>query len=108
MKSEKRRRLKNLLGSTKDGSRNGKFCEQKTLQPTNWESRGDGGGNTPKHTTERLIKGMQMRKLKDILEKRAKEHRKKYEEKVTKQKTWLLPNTSSIVIDPKAAGITAH
>lgn len=64
--------------------------------------------NNPKHTTERLIRGMQMRKLKDILEKRAKDNRRKYEEKVVKQKTWLIPTTSSAVIDPKAAGISTR
>jgi hypothetical protein len=37
----------------------------------------------PKYSTNRLIKGMKMRKLKDILEKRAKDNRRRYEEKLT-------------------------
>lgn len=53
--------------------------------------------NTPKHTTERLIRGLQMRKLKDILEKKAKDNRKRYEEIVTKKNTWLNGNGTTSV-----------
>ena len=62
---------------------------------------------TPKQQTDRLIRGLQMRKLKDILEKKAKDNRRRYEEKVVQQNNWLIP-TSSTMIDPKAAGLPTH
>jgi hypothetical protein len=46
-----------------------------------------------------------MRKLKDLLEKKAKDNRRRYEEKVTQQNNWLVP-PSTVIIDPKAAGLT--
>jgi hypothetical protein len=45
-----------------------------------------------------------MRKLKDLLEKKAKDNRKRYEEKVTQQNNWLIP-PSTTMLDPKVAGL---